>query len=145
MNTQIEWEDIFRITKKLVDEIQASGKKYDYILTIPKGGLVPSYFFADALQIPVETVTVQSYDGEDRGELVLHEQSGFSKEIKEGDNVLVVDDIYDSGATMKYITERFPAVDIVCLYARYPNHSATFVGEILNHDQYIDFPWEGKV
>ncbi len=145
MNTDIQWDDVFRIVKNIVKEIEESGKRYDYIMTIPKGGLMPSYFFAEALGLPVETVTVQSYVGKDRGELVLQEQQGFSKEVLPGDRVLVIDDIYDSGATINYIQKKYPNIDTVCLYARHPDHSLTFVGAVLNHNEYIDFPWENKI
>jgi len=145
MNTVITWEEIYEVVKEIGNKIGASRKEYDYILTVPKGGLMPSYFFADMLNIPVETITIQSYEGGTRGELVLSEQEGFSKEMMSTDKVLIIDDIYDSGATIEYLKKRFLEADTLCLYARYPENSLTFVGRILNHDKFIDFPWEGKV
>lgn len=145
MNTQITWEQIFDITAGLIKEIKDSGKEYDYILTLPKGGLMPSYFFAEALDIPVETINVQSYVGQERRELTLRGQVGFSKEIQEGERVLVIDDIYDSGETMKYIKTAYPSVDTLALFARYRDHDLTYAGHVLDHKEYIDFPWEGQI
>ena len=40
------------------------------------------------------------------------------------------------------IKNLYPDVDTAVIYARNENNDATYVGEILGHDKWIDLPWE---
>jgi len=142
-NIQISWEDFYKAQRALVEQVQASGKEYGYIVTIPSGGLMPAYCLSKALNLPVVTVNIKSYvEQGKRGEVRHTHIKGFGDELLEQDKALIVDDMYDSGQTIKYLQELYPQADTAVTYARYTDHNATYAGEILNHATWLDFPWE---
>ncbi|MGI0077128.1 MAG: hypothetical protein ACREAU_06960 [Nitrosopumilaceae archaeon] len=47
----ISWKELDTLTKLLSDKINATGKKFNSISTITRGGLVPSRLVADRLDI----------------------------------------------------------------------------------------------
>ena len=125
----------------MLEAIKASNIDFDYVVTMPCGGLMPSYYVAKELDLPVRTVNITSYDDGEQGELkIWAEDRDFT--IADTDRVLVVDDIYDSGRTMAALREFFPHIKTAATYARWPSHTLDFIGEILNHETFVDFPWE---
>jgi len=59
---------------------------------------------------------------------------------------LVVDDIYDTGYTFNRVCNMVKEFDcdFAFLMSRYKISSAPFVAKVLNHKNWIVFPWEGK-
>jgi len=141
-NKLITWEAFYQTNKKLIEKVQQSGKKYDYILAITRGGLFPAYFLAKALNIPVETINLTSYEDQQAGHIKHVTVEGFSCEVLEPEKCLLVDDIYDSGQTIRYVQQKYPSIDTACTYARWDDHTLTYVGEVLDYETWIDFPWE---
>ena len=97
---------------------------------------------AKALDLPIETINLSSYKDQKAGHIKEVLIDGFSKKILNPEKCLLVDDIFDSGQTIKHVQSLFPAIDAACTYARWPQHSLAYVGGILNNDTWIDFPWE---
>ena len=102
----------------------------DYIVGLTRGGLVPAVYMSHMLDIPMETLKVALRDGaggesncwmaedafgyvsiEDRGE------SGCQTDPALRKNILILDDINDTGATLDWIIQDWPSG---CL----PNHHA---------------------
>ena len=114
----------------LLDQLTSSGmvKELDRIVVIPRGGLTIGHVIAEALNFK---------------EVELYNPSI----IYEG-NVLLVDDINDSGSTFIEILsgnpERFRnGVLTAVLAQRYSSKvSSDFIGTIIDHDRYVIFPWE---
>lgn len=127
----------------LVEKIQKSGKHYDGILAVANGGLIPAYYLAKALDLPVECVNIKSYRGAVSGEVT--ERHITQKEISfTNKKVLLVDDIYDSGKTIEYLRKKHPEMDIAIPYVRWGKDTAAvdFFVEVLDHDKWIEFSWE---
>jgi len=96
---------------------------------------MPSYCLSKALNLPVVTINIKSYLGKgERGKIQYNKIEGFGDEIINQEKALIVDDMYDSGQTIKYLQDLYPNTDTAVIYARYDNHTATYVGEVLNHD-----------
>jgi len=138
----ISWREFYKVQEQLIQQIKSSGKKYTYIVAIPCGGLMPAYVLAKALSLPVVTINIQSYDGQSSGDLQHVKVEGFGDEIVNPKDALIVDDMYDTGKTLKYLQAKYPGADSAVTYARYSDYTATFVGEVLGHAHWIDFPWE---
>ena len=61
----LTFDDICRDIKLIKDQIHNSNKKYDAILTISGGGLIPSRLLRTYLNIPVYSVGISFYIGEE--------------------------------------------------------------------------------
>lgn len=141
-NKLITWADFYDANKRMIEQIKSSGKKYDFILAITRGGVFPAYFLAKALDLPIETISLSSYKDQKAGQIKEVLTEGFSKRIINPKKCLLVDDIFDSGQTIRYVQRLYPAMDTACTYSRWPEHTLTYVGAMLNYETWIDFPWE---
>lgn len=142
-NLLITWTDFYTEVENLITTITKSQKKYELILAVTRGGLVPAYYIAKILDLPVKTINVTSYISQKEiGEIKHIPVDGFSEIVTHAGNCLLVDDICDSGQTLEFIQNKFPEVDTACIYTRYPNENLTYNAKVLNHDAWLDFPWE---
>lgn len=116
---KIKWSDIDYTIEELIKIIPV--EKYFYITGIPRGGLVPAVMLSHALGIPYTNV--------------------FEIDRNISKDVLVVDDISDSGKTiLPYMRNGY---DVVTLFTRFSTscRPTYCVGEIKD-DKWIIFPWE---
>lgn len=119
--------------KKVAAQVRKSGARYDCILGITKGGIVPARLLSrelnfDAVQlVPVRDKTVV------KSEMPV---LGASKRY------LVIDDIYDTGDTYRKAAGALQGVicDFCFCMSRYKSHGIT--AKVLDHSRWIVFPWE---
>lgn len=80
-------------------------KTYDVILCITRGGLVPAGLVSYKLDCKkVINMKVESYDNDKQTLLQIDELDYTNWEIlRNAKNILVVDDVYDSGETMTVV------------------------------------------
>lgn len=107
----VDWTTYHTLARKLASAILSSDEKVNQIVAISRGGLTLGHLLSDFLRIPIATFTIQSYsDIQKQGEVSITEE--LSVNIK-GKNVLLVDDVADSGTTLKraisYLKEFKPA------------------------------------
>jgi len=141
------YEEIENKCVDIFNKIKQDGFKVDYILGISVGGLFPSIIFARLFNTKnFSSISVCSYTEKVRGDIKVINIP--DKELLKGKNVLIVDDIADSGSTIKFVSELLKkdysvmdartAVILInksnCKY--YPNYSNEEI------DQWIDFPWD---
>lgn len=91
----------FTLAVKL--RIQFKGKKIDYVISIQRGGAVMSKILSDLLGAPIATVVVSSYQ-----DLAQVKKPFISQEISvdiQGKNIVVLDEICDSGDTLKLVAD----------------------------------------
>lgn len=84
----------------LARQIVADEWKPDYIIGISRGGLTPAIMLSHWFNIPMKPLQVSLRDG---GECVS--DLGASEDAFANKNILIVDDINDSGATFNWIKE----------------------------------------
>ena len=159
-------------------QITLSGWKPDYIVGITRGGLVPAVMISHYLDVRLETLNVSLRDSkgglgpesnlwmaEDAFGYVTNTNSSQARSSAEFQkNILIVDDINDSGATINWIAEDWKSgclptnerwdqvwnnnVKFAVLFdnaASKCNFKMDFVGEEINkaeQDVWIDFPYE---
>ena len=126
------WFEIHYLVKEVAR--QAAAKKYDCILAIANGGIIPARLLAEELGIDdVKLVPVR------KKKVIAPEMPALDKKKR----YLVIDDIYDTGDT--YNKVRKAVKGFGCDYAfcmtRHPT-DAGICGRILGHDRWIVFPWE---
>lgn len=97
------WEDNFNLAVKLSRKIKESGYSPDLILAISRGGLVPARIIADfLLERNIQCLHARRWGvGEQIGEKVAITGTPADLQSK---NVLVVDDVADTGDTLQEIT-----------------------------------------
>lgn len=124
----------------IIGQIQKSGKKYDLVVGIQKGGLIPAVHIANVLDIPFASLQWST-----KG---VREGSNQHLICNKDKNVLLVDDILDSGDTIQQIQERYWQMDTAVLIYNTVNRwnlVPTYYGWNINRDNmldWVDFWWE---
>ena len=72
--------------------------KPDYIVGLTRGGLIPAVYLSHYLNIPMHTLKVSLRDNEDTESNCWMAEDAFNNK-----NILIVDDINDTGATLNWI------------------------------------------
>ncbi len=140
----VSWTEYHSLAQLLAAKILKSGKKPDQIVAIARGGLTLGHLLSDLLQIPVSTITIQSYsDIQAQGEIKI------TAELQvpiAGKKILLVDDVADSGKTLKraiaYLSGFSPAgvATATLFYKPRSVHKPDFYAK--KTSQWILFPYE---
>jgi hypoxanthine phosphoribosyltransferase len=122
---------------------------YEWYVAITRGGLVPACLLAQVTgQTNIDTICVTSYAAtRERGAL-----RAVYKDLTHlrGARVLVVDDLVDSGETLKFVVAHLftaGAAEVesaVLLRKAATSFEPTYFAEAAPADQWIEFPWEPK-
>jgi xanthine phosphoribosyltransferase len=135
----VSWDELHRNARALAWRL-LDASRFTGIIAVTRGGLVPAAIVARELDIRmVDTVCVRSY-GEDRlpGSVeVLKRVTG------DGENMLIVDDLVDTGVTARIVREMLPRAHFATIYAKPAGRPMvdTFVTEV-SQDTWILFPWD---
>lgn len=138
----ITWSEIHRDGCLLASKIKDK-KQWKKIIAVTRGGLVPAAILSRELDITlVDTICITSYnDNNDQDRL------NIIKDLQDdSSDILVIDDLVDSGDTLRYIRQKLPNAFFVTLYAK-PNGKNdvdAFVSEV-SQNTWIVFPWEETV
>lgn len=120
----ISWRSYHTLARKLAATILSSRTHYDEIVAISRGGLTLGHLLTDFLRIPIATISIQSYtDIQARGEIKI--LTKLQTSIR-GKRILLVDDVSDSGKTLKRAVsylKRCGPVDITTVTVFYKPHS----------------------
>ncbi len=141
----VSWDQFHRDARALAWRLSGLGREFRAIVCITRGGLVPAAIISRELNIRlIDTVCIASYhDYVSQGDMNL--LKGVSPELTEngGENVLVVDDLTDSGKTAAEVRAMLPNAHFACVYAKPQGVPTidTFVTEV-SQDTWIYFPWD---
>ncbi len=98
----VSWETYQELTRKISASILSHSPHVNQIVAIARGGLTFGHLCSDFLRIPIATITIQSYsDIQKKGIIKITEP--LKMDIR-GKHVLLVDDVADSGKTLKRAT-----------------------------------------
>jgi hypoxanthine phosphoribosyltransferase len=143
------WDMLGEATRTLSQMVADDGYEPDMILGIARGGLLPAGAIGYALSIKnVYTMNVEFYTGVDeRLEVprILPPAPDFV-DLSHG-KILVVDDVADTGHTLKSVEEfcegKVGEVRTACIYEK--SHSVVKCDYVWKRtDQWINFPWSDK-
>ena len=141
----VSWDQFHRDARALAWRLAGLGREFHAIVCITRGGLVPTAIISRELNIRlIETVCVASYhDYVNQGEMNL--LKGISPDLmkNDGDGVLVVDDLTDTGKTAMEVRTLMPKAHFSCVYAKPKGVPTidTFITEV-SQDTWIYFPWD---
>ena len=141
----VSWDQFHRDARALAWRISGSEKQWRGIVCITRGGLVPAAIVARELNIRmIETVCVASYhDYANQGEMTVLKEIAAELSSGDGEDVLIVDDLTDTGKTAAIVRAMLPKAHFATVYAKPKGRPMvdTFVTEV-SQDTWIYFPWD---
>ena len=103
------WSDVEHHTQEILRQIHADAWRPDYVVGLTRGGLVPANLISQYLGCRMETLKVSLRDGTECESNLWMAEDAFGHEMEQHKNILIVDDINDTGATLNYIREDWPS------------------------------------
>ena len=183
----VSQRDLNKHVRKICTEIESSNWRPDYVVGLTRGGLIPAVMISEYFDLRCETLKISLRDGgecesnlwmaEDAfGYVPTDERQDAEFEIThlpvKGDasdrqrrkNILIVDDINDTGATINWLLNDWPSgclpedrawksiwnhnVRFAVLYDNAASNSVVkmdYVGKEIDKSKnnvWVDFPWE---
>jgi xanthine phosphoribosyltransferase len=145
MDYPVSWEELHRNARALSLRLLDKGP-WKGLIVITRGGLVPAAILAREMNIRlIDTICVTSYKSTDdaatqsvQGELqILKGVEG------DGEGMLLIDDLVDTGKTARCVREMLPKAHFATIYAKPAGKPLvdTFITEV-SQDTWIRFPWD---
>jgi len=112
----VSWDEYHLLTERLALKVHNSGWEFDQILCLARGGMRPGDVLSRVFDKPLGIMSTSSYRsdaGTIQGRLDMAKYITLPKGELAG-RVLLVDDLADSGVTLKAVVQRLramPAID----------------------------------
>ncbi len=139
----VTWTEVQEHCRAIATEILALDKKFDKILVITRGGMFPAGILARELEIRrIENICVDTYDLKDSQKIktpVLLKPAA----AEFLSDVLIVDDLADTGTTLKMIRDMTKDSLVVTIFAKPAGESLVDVfREKVAQNVWVRFPWD---
>jgi len=163
----LTYDDVEQLVTKILEQMGAEQWCPSVVVGLTRGGLLPGVLISHKLKIPMCSLDVSFRDNMD-SPFSGQTSTWIPEEIANGHNILVVDDINDTGRTFEYIREdwRFTVnfikddqriginwpwnkIKFAALIHNVPSSEPTdFYGKTVNKSidsSWIVFPWENNI
>lgn len=134
----VSWEAFHRSSRELASKLLHG--RFDRILAVSRGGLVPATILARELNIRLlDTICIASYQHDQQGALSVLKSCNWP----DADRLLIVDDLVDTGETAKVLKASFPQATLATVYAKPLGKPLVdvYVTDI-EQDTWIQLPWD---
>ena len=143
----VSWDQLHRDARALAWRLDKRGPgeagAWKAVVAITRGGMAPAMIIARELDIRlVDTISVRSYAHQTQGEPeVLNTPDAVM--MGDGEGVLVIDDLVDSGKTLEVVRALYPKAHFATVYAKPKGEPMvdTFITGV-SQDTWIFFPWD---
>ncbi len=141
----VSWDQLHRDARALAWRLQGEAPEDGWraIVAITRGGMAPAMIIARELDVrAVDTISVKSYDHQTQSEAVILKSPDMDL-MGDGDGVLIIDDLVDTGRTLELVRDLLPAAHVATIYAKPKGRALvhTFITEV-SQDTWIFFPWD---
>ncbi len=147
----VSWDEYHQLTERLALKVHASGWQFDQILCLARGGMRPGDILSRVFDKPLGIMSTSSYRAEAgtiQGRLDMAKYITMPKGELAG-RVLLVDDLADSGVTLKAVVERLrgmPAISelrsAVIWTKKVSAYTPDYYVEMLETSPWIHQPFE---
>ncbi len=138
----VDWAEVHRDARELVRKLVGSGE-WNGIIAVTRGGLVPAAIIAREMGIRhIDTLCIATYDEQYIGDVNVIKKPADAVNDK-GKGWLMIDDLVDTGMTMKTAREFLPNCHVATVYAKPEGLKFvdTYVHQVpQNH--WVFFPWD---
>ena len=147
----VSWDQLHRDARALAWRLQGHGPEdggWKAVVAITRGGMAPAMIIARELDIrTVDTISVKSYHSgggkadQRREAQVL--KSPDAELVGDGDGILIIDDLVDSGKTLELVRSLYPKAHVATVYAKPMGKPMvdSYITEV-SQDTWIFFPWD---
>ena len=155
MNRYVSYEEVDKLTNDIIKSIMNDQLKPQIVVGISRGGLLPAIRISNFLDIPMECLRVNLRDNTSTKP---QSHSWLPERANDGMEILIVDDINDTGATINWILDDWcktttraafdSNINFATLFSKpssYALVSPTYIGEVIDverENDWIIFPWE---
>lgn len=94
----ISWQDLSSYMGSICQQLYASNWRPDCVIGVSRGGLVPATMMSHWLDVPMYSLNVSLRDFKQ-----ITDSLEMAEEAFDGKNILIVDEINDSGETINWI------------------------------------------
>ena len=142
----VSWDQLHRDARALAWRLDGQGPDngaWRAVVAITRGGMAPAMIVARELDIRmVDTISVKSYNHQSQSEPQVIKSPDMSV-IGDGEGVLVVDDLVDTGKTLEVVRKHMPKAHVATVYAKPMGRPQvdSFITEV-SQDTWIFFPWD---
>ena len=135
---------------RLIENIHSTIGKPQHIIALAKGGYIPARIIAQHLDVKrIYSYGISFYDDKDRKmEIPIVYQNVDMSSIGKKDKILIVDDIVDTGFSLKWLHtslewQGYSKYESCALYLKPRSIIKPDVfAEIVDDDTWVQFPWE---
>ena len=145
----VSWNDYHDAIERLAGKIYHSGFEFDQIICLARGGMRVGDTLSRIFNQPLGILATQSYfskgkgQGEYQGDLSIGQHLAKVNE-RLGDRILLVDDLVDSGVTLKkvveHLHERYPGVQALKTAVIWRKECSAYLPDYWA-DHLVDNPW----
>ena len=149
---KVTWEELHKLCEKVALEFYSSVVGYpivNSIVTISSGGLIPARLIAENLQNPkIYVYGVRSYDRDGKRCMPVIYQTPDN--FFNGQRILIVDDISDSGETLSLIKDKVLEQNpnrlhtLTIHYKPQSKIKPDFFAAQIDNDVWVQYPYEIK-
>ena len=143
----VSWDQLHRDARALAWRLQGlgpDGGHWRAVVAITRGGMAPAMIVSRELDIRVvDTISVKSYDRQTQAEATVIKSPQDVIMGADGEGVLIVDDLVDTGKTLELVRKLYPKAHFATVYAKPKGKPMveTFITEV-SQDTWIFFPWD---
>ncbi len=141
----VSWDQLHRDARALAWRLQGEAPEDGWraVVAITRGGMAPAMIVARELDIRVvDTISVKSYNHQTQSEPRVI-KSPDMEIVGDGEGVLIVDDLVDTGKTLEVVRKHMPKAHVATVYGKPMGRDMvdTYVTEV-SQDTWIFFPWD---
>ena len=136
-------DDMKSALSKIISQIESSNFTPEIIFSINRGGCIPGVYLSHAINVQHKVIDVQLRD-----DLNSPNIKSLSNIISVYNNILIIDDINDTGSTFNFIKKSFKNKKLYyasLIENKTSSFKVNFFGKIIDKSvdpKWIVFPWE---